>query len=148
MQSCLVALGGIIQNVSSLFPRGGHIRLCKGAYLEGTDVAFQGREEVAASFDRLLELLVNAEETKPAIATHDDDRIVVARRLVEDRNGPFEFQLLYGVRGPLQRELLAAGYPVRVYVPYGVAWYPYLTRRLAERPGNLGFFLRAAIGRR
>ncbi len=137
-----------VHDIERLVPLGGHIRLCKGAYLEGPDVAFQGREEVSASFDRLLELLVNADETKPAIATHDVERIVVARRLVEGRSGPFEFQLLYGVRGPLQRELLAAGYPVRVYVPYGVAWYPYLTRRLAERPANLGFFLRAAVGRR
>ena len=60
----------------------------------------------------------------------------------------YEFQLLYGVRGALQRELVAAGYPLRIYVPYGVAWYPYLTRRMAERPANLLFFLRAVVARR
>ena len=126
---------------------GGHIRLCKGAYLEEPDVAFQGRDEVAMSFDRLLRTLMGQSATKPAIATHDDDWITRARELIEGYAAPYEFQLLYGVRGPLQRELVANGHPVRVYVPYGVAWYPYLTRRLAERPANVGFFLRAAVGR-
>ncbi len=134
-------------DLERLAPLGGHIRLCKGAYLEGPDVAFQGREEVAESFDQLLEVLVAHEETKPAIATHDDDRLRRALDLVPDRRNPYEFQLLYGVRRPLQRELAAAGHPVRIYVPYGAAWYPYLTRRLAERPANLLFFGRAALGR-
>ncbi len=134
-------------DLDRIIPLGGHIRLCKGAYLEPADVAFQGRAEVASSFDRLLETLMAAPETKPAIATHDDDRLALARRLAAEREDPYEFQLLYGVRGPLQRELITAGYPVRIYLPYGVAWYPYLTRRMAERPANLGFFLRAVVGR-
>ncbi len=91
---------------------------------------------------------MQAPGVKPAIATHDDVRIAHAKSLIPRREGPYEFQMLYGVRGPLQRELVASGYPLRIYVPYGVAWYPYLTRRLAERPANLLFFLRALAGRR
>ncbi|HEX9854950.1 MAG TPA: proline dehydrogenase family protein [Acidimicrobiia bacterium] len=135
-------------DLERIIPLGGHIRLCKGAYLEAEGVAFQQQEEVDESYDRLLTVLMAAESVRPAIASHDDDRIAHARRLAERRPGNYEFQMLYGVRGPLQRDLVARGYPVRVYVPYGVAWYPYLTRRLAERPGNLRFFLRAAAGRR
>ncbi len=144
LQAYLLRTEGDLERVIGL---GGHIRLCKGAYLEEPDVAFQGRDEVAMSFDRLLRTLMGQSATKPAIATHDNDRITRARELIESYAAPYEFQLLYGVRGPLQRELVANGHPVRVYVPYGVAWYPYLTRRLAERPANVGFFLRAAVGR-
>jgi proline dehydrogenase len=90
---------------------------------------------------------MRTEETIPAIATHDEERIALARRLAPERSGPFEFQMLYGVRNRLQQELIAAGYRVRVYVPYGDSWYPYLTRRMAERPANLWFFVRALFGR-
>ena len=83
----------------------------------------------------------------PAIATHDDERINLAKRLAGSRAEPWEFQMLYGVRRNFQRSLLHEGYPVCVYVPYGTAWYPYLTRRMAERPANVAFFLRAAVGR-
>ena len=83
----------------------------------------------------------------PAIATHDTDRIELAKLLGEGRSEPWEFQMLYGVRTNLQRSLVEDGFPLRVYVPYGTAWYPYLTRRMAERPANLAFFLRAAVGR-
>lgn len=135
-------------DLDRLIPLGGHIRLCKGAYAEPEEVAFQSNEEVNAEFDRLLGVLMAADATKPAIASHDDARIHATKRLIPQREGDYEFQLLYGVRGPLQRELVAAGYPVRIYVPYGSAWYPYLTRRLAERPANTLFFLRALFGRR
>ena len=135
-------------DLDRLIPLGGHIRLCKGAYAESDEVAFQSNEEVNAEFDRLLEVLMAAPETKPAIASHDEARLAVAKRLVPDREAPYEFQLLYGVRGPLQRDLIEQGFPVRIYVPYGAAWYPYLTRRLAERPANTLFFLRALFGRR
>ena len=135
-------------DLDRLIPLGGHIRLCKGAYAEAEAVALQPDGEVDASFDSLLTLLMQAPGVKPAIATHDDKRIMLAKRLIEHRDEPYEFQMLYGVRGPLQRELVAAGYPLRIYVPYGVAWYPYLTRRLAERPANVFFFLRALVGRR
>lgn len=135
-------------DLEKLIPLGGHIRLCKGAYAEPDEVALQSNSEINDAFDELQEMLMASDQTKPAIATHDDARIHAAKPLIERRNGPYEFQLLYGVRGPLQRELLAAGHPVRIYVPYGSAWYPYLTRRLAERPANTLFFLRALIGRR
>jgi proline dehydrogenase len=135
-------------DLDRLIPLGGHIRLCKGAYAEPETVAFQSAEDVNDSFDSLLALLMQAPGVKPAIATHDDDRLALAKELIAQRQAPYEFQLLYGVRGALQRELVAAGYPLRIYVPYGVAWYPYLTRRMAERPANLLFFLRAVAGRR
>ncbi len=135
-------------DLDRLIPLGGHIRLCKGAYAEPHEVAMQTDDAIDAEFDALLSLLMQAPGVKPAIATHDDVRISHAKGLIPRREGPYEFQMLYGVRGPLQRELVAAGYPLRIYVPYGVAWYPYLTRRLAERPANLLFFLRALVGRR
>ena len=84
---------------------------------------------------------------KPAIASHDTDRLDVAAKLAGDRTGPYEYQMLYGVRNALQDKMLAKGDPLRIYVPYGVAWYPYLTRRMAERPANIMFFARAALSR-
>jgi proline dehydrogenase len=134
-------------DLERIIPKGGLVRLCKGAYAEPSVVAHQSHNRVDASFDELLEVLMAAPQVTPAIATHDDARIDLARRLGRRRDEPWEFQMLYGVRRRLQRELIDAGYPVRVYVPYGTAWYPYLTRRMAERPANLLFFLRAAIGR-
>ena len=83
----------------------------------------------------------------PSIATHDDARIELTKELAAERDEPWEFQMLYGIRRNLQKSLIADGYPLRLYVPYGTAWYPYLTRRMAERPANLAFFLRAAVGR-
>ena len=136
------------RDLDRLIPLGGHIRLCKGAYAEPEEAAVQTAAEVDAQFDSQLALLMQAPGIKPAIATHDDARIALAKSLIPAREAPYEFQMLYGVRGPLQRELVAAGYPLRIYVPYGVAWYPYLTRRLAERPANLLFFMRALVGRR
>lgn len=135
-------------DLDRLIPLGGHIRLCKGAYAEPESVAYQTDEEVDGGYDALLKRLMQAPETKPAIATHDDARIALTKRLISEREAPYEFQMLYGIRGPLQRQLVAAGYPLRIYVPYGAAWYPYLTRRLAERPANTLFFLRALVGRR
>lgn len=136
------------RDLDRLIPLGGHIRLCKGAYAEPESAAVQTGSEVDAQFDSLLALLMQAPGTKPAIATHDDARIELAKSLIPAREAPYEFQMLYGVRGPLQRQLVSAGYPLRIYVPYGAAWYPYLTRRLAERPANLLFFMRALVGRR
>jgi len=135
-------------DLDKLIPLGGHIRLCKGAYAEPEDLAAQSGADVNTAYDALLALLMRAEGTKPAIATHDAARIELAKKLIPQRQAPYEFQMLYGVRGPMQRDLVAAGYPLRIYVPYGVAWYPYLTRRLAERPANTLFFLRAFFGRR
>lgn len=127
--------------------RGGHVRLCKGAYAEPAEVAHQDPDRVDAAFDALTRRLMATPGVAPAIATHDTDRIELAKLLSEGRSEPWEFQMLYGVRNSLQRSLVEDGYPLRVYVPYGTAWYPYLTRRMAERPANLAFFLRAAVGR-
>jgi proline dehydrogenase len=124
---------------------GGHIRLCKGAYAEPEDIAYQGRA-VDSAFDKLTSLLMAEESVVPAIATHDDDRIAHALSVAGERTQPWEFQMLYGVRRDRQIELSEAGHDMRVYVPYGEAWYPYLTRRMAERPANVAFFLRAAAG--
>ncbi len=134
-------------DLERLIPLGGHIRLCKGAYAEPDDIAYQQRSEVDESYDQLLEIVMSAEGIRPAIATHDDDRIAWARRLGETRKGYYEFQMLYGIRTALQQQLVDDGLTLRIYVPYGVAWYPYLTRRLAERPANVGFFLRALVSR-
>ena len=130
-----------------LMPLGGHIRLCKGAYVEPESVAFTSAAEVDTAFARLLRVLMTEDGLTPAVATHDPDLIGLARQLARQRRGPFEFQMLYGVRPQAQKELAAGGFPIRIYVPYGSRWYPYLVRRLAERPANLGFFLRALISR-
>jgi proline dehydrogenase len=133
-------------DVDSLMTLGGHLRLCKGAYVEDRDVAFTDRGDVDAAFARLLEALMPVDQVKPAIATHDPKLIELTRRLTRKRSGPFEFQMLYGVRTKAQLELCQAGYPIRIYLPYGSHWYPYLVRRLGERPANLAFFLRALVG--
>lgn len=135
------------RDLDTIMPLGGHIRLCKGAYAESEDVALQTRSEVDAAFDRLAHILMSDDSIKPAIASHDTERLDVAASLAATRSGPFEYQMLYGVRIGLQERLLAAGDALRIYVPYGVAWYPYLTRRMAERPANMMFFLRALLSR-
>lgn len=134
-------------DLDRIIPLGGHIRLCKGAYAEADDIAYQGASEVNRSFDRLSALLMSSPQTKPAIASHDDARLEPVLAAAGSRTAPWEFQMLYGVRRARQRELVAAGHDMRVYVPYGEAWYPYLTRRMAERPANLTFFARALIGK-
>jgi proline dehydrogenase len=133
-------------DMRQLMPLGGHIRLCKGAYVEEPDVALTSGGEVDRAFTLLLQDLMRFEGVRPAIATHDGDLIELTRDLCRDRAAPFEFQMLYGVRTSLQRELADAGYPVRVYLPFGSQWYPYLTRRLAERPSNAWFFVRSVFG--
>jgi proline dehydrogenase len=134
-------------DVERLMPLGGHIRICKGAYVEPAEVSIQSGGEVDASFDALTALLMESDGAWPAIATHDDARIAPAIAAAASRSAPWEFQMLYGVRRDRQAELASEGHDVRVYVPYGEAWYPYLTRRLAERPANLSFFARALVGK-
>jgi proline dehydrogenase len=120
------------------------IRLCKGAYREPSDVAFPRKKDVDANYVHLmLELLEHG--TYPAIASHDEKILDSAIRYIRERSiaaNRFEFQMLYGVRRDLQRRLVAAGYGLRLYVPYGNAWYPYFMRRLAERPANVLFLAR------
>ncbi len=124
-------------------PEGSIVRLVKGAYLEPPELVFASRREVDASFRRLFATLLARGHTVH-VATHDP-RLVHGARLLAERRGVdwkrVEFQMLYGIRRDLQRALAEGGYPVRVYVPYGSEWYPYLTRRLAERPANLWFFV-------
>ncbi len=120
------------------------VRLCKGAYHEPHTAAFPSKKDVDRNYVKLMQELLNA-GTDPAVATHDPRIQSEARRYVRERGiGPerFEFQMLYGIRRDLQRGLVADGYRVRVYVPYGTAWYPYFMRRLAERPANAFFLLR------
>jgi proline dehydrogenase len=125
-------------------------RICKGAYAEPPEVAHQDREAIGDAFVSLSERLMEA-DAYPGIATHDPEMIGRVSASARERGiGPerFEFQLLYGVRRDLQRRLLADGYRMRVYVPYGTEWYPYFMRRLAERPANALFVLRSLLGER
>jgi proline dehydrogenase len=122
---------------------GARVRLVKGAYLEPPSVAFQRKEDVDLNFARLTELLL-ARGTYPAIATHDPNMIDAAKAYARAHNIPasaFEFQMLYGIRRDLQSQLVREGHNVRIYVPYGTHWYPYLMRRMAERPANVVFVL-------
>jgi proline dehydrogenase len=135
-----------LEAMASLKPR---IRLVKGAYAEPVQLAQQGKKEISAQYKYLTDWLFQY-GTDPAFGTHDGELIDYARQAaIKAGKGPqeFEIQVLYGIRRDLQHELTAAGYRVRVYIPFGEAWYPYLTRRMAERPANLFFFLRAVIGR-
>jgi proline dehydrogenase len=120
------------------------IRLCKGAYKEPPSIAYPKKADVDANYLKLMKLLLDR-GTYPAIATHDD-RIVdeCLNYIQQNRYTPdrFEFQMLYGVRRDLQNKVVSKGYRLRLYVPYGAAWYPYFMRRLAERPANVMFILR------
>ena len=123
------------------------VRLCKGAYNEPASVAYPSKTDVDRNYDTLLRLLLEI-GTYPAIASHDEQIVRAAMAYVRQKRiaaGAFEFQMLYGIRRDLQKELVGAGYRLRLYVPYGDAWYPYFMRRLAERPANLLFLLRNLI---
>lgn len=125
-------------------------RVCKGAYAEPPEVAIQERAAIGDAFVSLVERLLAA-DAYPGVATHDPDMIERVKAFAREREiGPdrFEFQMLYGIRRDLQRQLLADGYRLRVYVPYGTEWYPYFMRRLAERPANVLFVLRTIFGER
>jgi len=132
------------QDIEALNQRGIRVRLCKGAYLEPPGVAFPKKAQVDANYIELMQLLLD-KGAYPAIATHDEKMIAATKAYAAARKisrDAFEFQMLYGIRRDLQRQLAKEGYRVRVYVPYGEAWYPYYMRRLAERPANLLFMLR------
>ncbi|MFI8974343.1 proline dehydrogenase family protein [Nocardia asteroides] len=129
---------------------GSRIRLCKGAYDEPESVAFRDRSEVDASYLRCLAILT-AGSGYPMIASHDPAVLAAAGVAVQSaqrKTAEYEYQMLYGIRADEQQRLADAGNHVRVYVPYGDQWYGYFMRRLAERPANLGFFLRALVGGR
>jgi proline dehydrogenase len=128
---------------------GSRVRLCKGAYDEPEAVAFTDRAEVDKSYVRCLSVLM-AGAGRPMVASHDPRLIAIAQDRAAANDRPissYEFQMLYGIRPNEQRRLVAAGHPVRVYTPYGVDWYGYFMRRLAERPANVAFFLRALATR-
>ncbi|MGB8651206.1 MAG: proline dehydrogenase family protein [Mycobacteriales bacterium] len=126
---------------------GSRVRLCKGAYKEPESVAFQDKGEVDKSYVRCLHVLM-AGPGYPMVASHDPRMIAIAADLAKDRDkGSYEFQMLYGIRPQEQERLAAEGETMRVYVPYGDEWYGYFMRRLAERPANVGFFLRAMATR-
>jgi proline dehydrogenase len=133
-------------DLKRLMPLGGHIRLCKGAYVEDREVALTSKRDVDEAFASQLRALMGFDEVRPAVATHDSALIDLTRELAGSRKAPFEFQMLYGIGTGLQHELIGAGYPVRIYLPFGSKWYPYLTRRLSERPSNAWFFLRSVFG--
>ena len=128
---------------------GSRVRLCKGAYREPASVAYQSRAEVTQAYLRCMEILM-AGPGYPMLATHAPDLITAGTRLAAGRPdgaSSYEFQMLYGIRPGEQQRLAEQGHHVRVYVPFGEEWYGYLMRRLAERPANLLFFLRALTSR-
>ena len=147
IQSCLKRSEADVRRLNSL---GVRVRLVKGAYKEPKTVAYQQKSEVDAAFVDLMRLLMD-EGTYPAIATHDPNVIETAKAYAKSKGYPndrFEFQMLYGIRRDLQAALVAEGYRVRVYVPFGKQWYPYFMRRLGERPANVAFVLKGLLSDR
>jgi len=136
------------EDVAELIENGAWVRLCKGAYAEPADVAFAAKADTDKNYVKLTEMMLSETARQKGVylgvATHDEKMIQATLDYVK-ANGispqEFEFQMLYGIRRELQEKLAADGYQVRVYVPYGTAWYPYFMRRLAERPANLWFFI-------
>ena len=145
IQSCLYRSD---EDVRRLVEEGAWVRLVKGAYQESHTVAYAAKADTDAAFMRQTEALLSetarARGVYLAVATHDDAMIGATQRFARLHNSPpdaYEFQLLYGIRRDRQEQLVAQGHRVRIYVPYGTAWYPYFMRRLAERPANLWFFV-------
>jgi proline dehydrogenase len=129
---------------------GVRVRLVKGAYREGRDVAFQLKTEVDQAYVALMRTLLE-KGAYPAIATHDPAMIAATREFASTHGvskDAFEFQMLYGIRRDLQASLAAEGYHFRVYVPFGTEWFPYFMRRLGERPANVGFIVRSLVRER
>jgi proline dehydrogenase len=146
------------KDTRELLKEGARFRLVKGAYSEPPELAFPKKTDVDANFDLLTQILIDGSKACgapslsadgrtppiPAIGSHDPKRLAFARMYAEKAGLPkqaIEFQMLFGIRRDLQDEYLEAGYPVRIYVPYGTHWYPYFMRRLAERPANVWFFI-------
>ncbi|MCC6556641.1 MAG: proline dehydrogenase family protein [Polyangiaceae bacterium] len=141
-------------DIQELVEMGASVRLCKGAYMEPPEVAFPQKKDTDANFIRLMKLLLGPRAQQngvhAAMATHDEAMVQASIAFATEQALPhdaYELQMLHGVRRELQGRLAAQGHRVRVYVPYGAAWYPYLMRRLAERPANLWFFLSNLIRR-
>jgi proline dehydrogenase len=135
------------QDVEDVIKLGARVRLCKGAYLEPAGVAFPDKKDVDANYVKCMKRLMK-DGFYPGLATHDEAIIEEAKAYAKAEGiGPerFEFQMLYGIRSDLQRELVQDGYNMRCYVPFGTQWYPYFMRRLAERPANVWFILHNAM---
>jgi proline dehydrogenase len=151
------AVGAVIQSymrraekdIEGLLAERIRIRLCKGAYREPEEIAFQKKSEVDASYVRLMKILMKS-GVYHGLATHDEKIISQAKAFATQENIPrdaFEFQMLYGIRRDLQRRLVREGWRMRVYIPFGTEWYPYFMRRLAERPANVFFIARNLLRR-
>ncbi|MEG9433652.1 proline dehydrogenase family protein [Terriglobus sp. ADX1] len=134
-------------DTARLLRQGIRIRLCKGAYKEAGDVAFPAKSDVDANYVKLMQTMLPS-GVFCGIATHDPAMVQATEQFAAQNNIPrsaFEFQMLYGVKRELQRELVRKGYGVRIYLPFGTDWYPYFMRRLAERPANVIFLLRNLV---
>ena len=151
------AVGAVIQSymrraeadIGKLLADRIRVRLCKGAYKEPEEIAFQKKEEVDANYVRLMKLLMKS-GVYHGLATHDEKIINQAKMFATEENIPrdaFEFQMLYGIRRDLQQRLVRDGWRMRVYIPFGTEWYPYFMRRLAERPANAFFLARNLLRR-
>lgn len=151
------AVGAVIQSymrraeddIQKLLAERIRIRLCKGAYKEPEEIAFQKKSEVDASYIKLMKILMKS-GVYHGLATHDEKIINQAKIFATSENIPrdgFEFQMLYGIRRDLQRRLVREGWRMRVYIPFGTEWYPYFMRRLAERPANALFIARNLLRR-
>ncbi len=137
------------QDVQDLLAAGCRLRLCKGAYKEPPEVAFPKKSDVDANYVKLMKMLLPS-GIYHGIATHDPAMMEATKDFAREQNikrDQFEFQMLYGIRTDLQEKLVRDGFRVRVYIPYGVDWFPYFMRRLAERPANVAFFLRNLLPR-
>jgi proline dehydrogenase len=146
------AVGTVIQSylhrserdIENLLAAGIRIRLCKGAYKEPSDIAFQKKKDVDANYIKLMKILMKS-GIYHGLATHDERIINEAKKFAIQENIPrdsFEFQMLHGIRRDLQQQLTRDGWGMRVYIPFGSEWYPYFMRRLAERPANVFFILK------
>jgi proline dehydrogenase len=146
------SVGAVIQaymrraesDIAKLVGEGIRIRLCKGAYKEPEEIAFQQKSEVDANYVKLMKALMKS-GIYHGLATHDENIIKEAKAFATRETvsrEAFEFQMLYGIRRDLQRSLVREGWGMRVYIPFGAEWYPYLMRRLAERPANVLFILK------
>ncbi|HXG69755.1 MAG TPA: proline dehydrogenase family protein [Gemmatimonadaceae bacterium] len=151
LQSYLYRTFADVERANELKAR---VRICKGAYKEPESVAFPDKKDVDATYVRCMHALMQ-HGNYPGIATHDETIVTEAKRFAKTNDIPvsrYEFQMLYGVRRDLQDQLVREGYRMRVYVPFGTQWYPYLMRRLAERPANVAFMtgsiLKEMVGRR
>ncbi len=155
------ALRRSLTDLDEVLTAGGSVRLCKGAYSEPASIAYPDKPDVDRSYEAMLERLLKhaASSASPtdgylpiaAIATHDERLIQRALDLIQQLHPPpaaYEFQMLFGIRRELQQTLVNGGYPLRVYTPWGPSWYPYLTRRLGERPANLLFVASALLTER